>query len=216
MRSTGRVNMGGDLTDWGLGALAALMAFGGLLWLGAAAASVVTGRRVPTGGVLSALTALTRSTEPRVAWEDPSQVPGAVAYWGVTSVVLASSAALLLAGLRLRQWLSRSTRTDRIRSLPGMATAAEAMDAAGRSSLVRRAGIVRPSLAATPPRSRIKVDPRKVGYRLGRVRGRELWCSAEDSALLVGPPRMGKGLHVVIPWVLDAPGPVVALSLIHI
>ena len=30
--------------------------------------------------------------------------------------------------------------------------------------------------------------------------------------MLVGPPRMGKGLHVVIPWVIDAPGPVVATS----
>ena len=30
--------------------------------------------------------------------------------------------------------------------------------------------------------------------------------------LLVGPPRMGKGLHLVIPWVLDAPGPVVTTS----
>jgi len=39
-----------------------------------------------------------------------------------------------------------------------------------------------------------------------------LWCSVEDSALLVGPPRMGKGLHLVIPWVLDAPGPVVTTS----
>ncbi|CAN5140975.1 type IV secretory system conjugative DNA transfer family protein [soil metagenome] len=54
--------------------------------------------------------------------------------------------------------------------------------------------------------------PEQVGYRLGRTGGTELWCSVEDSALLVGPPRMGKGLHVVIPWVLDAPGPVVATS----
>ena len=39
-----------------------------------------------------------------------------------------------------------------------------------------------------------------------------LWCSVEDSAVILGPPRMGKGLHLVIPWVLDAPGPVVTTS----
>ena len=65
--------------------------------------------------------------------------------------------------------------------------------------------MVRPSVGPRPA-------PGEVGCRLGRVRGRELWCSVEDSALLVGPPQMGKGLHLVIPWVLDAPGPVVATS----
>jgi len=212
MRSTSRVNMGADLADWGLGALAAVMAFGGVLWLGAAAAGVVTGRGIPTGGVLSALTALTRPMEPAAAWGEPSQMPGAAAYWGMTAVVLTVSAGVLLVGLRLERRLSRSGRTDRVRSLPGMATAAEAVDAAGRSSLVGRAGIVRPSLAAAGRQPHRRLDPCEVGYRLGRVRGRELWCSVEDSALLVGPPRMGKGLHVVIPWVLDAPGPVVATS----
>ncbi|MGJ0223676.1 type IV secretory system conjugative DNA transfer family protein, partial [Streptococcus pyogenes] len=65
--------------------------------------------------------------------------------------------------------------------------------------------VVRPSTGPHPA-------PDQVGLRVGYVRGRELWCSVEDSALLVGPPRMGKGLHVVIPWVLDAPGPVLTTS----
>jgi type IV secretory pathway TraG/TraD family ATPase VirD4 len=212
MRSTGRVGIGIDLTDWALGVLGSLIVFGGVLWLGAAAAAVVTGRAVPTGGLLSALMALTRPADPATAWGDPTDVPGAAAYWGMTAVVLVVALGLLLAGLRLQQGLSRSTRTNRIRSLPGMATATEAADAAGRASLVRRAGVVRPSRAAAPFRGRRGLDAREVGYRLGRVGGRELWCSVEDSALLVGPPRMGKGLHLVIPWVLDAPGSVVATS----
>jgi type IV secretory pathway TraG/TraD family ATPase VirD4 len=56
------------------------------------------------------------------------------------------------------------------------------------------------------------VPAAEVGYCIGLAQGRELWCSVEDSVLLVGPPRMGKGLHVVIPWILDAPGPVVSTS----
>ncbi|MFZ5872316.1 MAG: type IV secretory system conjugative DNA transfer family protein, partial [Actinomycetota bacterium] len=212
VRSTGRANMGADLTDWALGTLAALLACGGVLWLGAAAAAVVTGRGVPAGGVISALRALTRPSEPATAWDDPSQIPGATAYWGMTAVVLAAGVVLLFAGLRLRQRLAHSSRADRVRSLPGMATAGEAVNAAGRRSLLRRAGFVRPSLTHSPSGRWRGLDAREVGYRLGRVKGRELWCSVEDSALLVGPPRMGKGLHLVIPWVLDAPGPVVATS----
>jgi len=95
-----------------------------------------------------------------------------------------------------------------VRTLPGLATAREARSVAGRSTVLGRTAVVRPSLADDGA----KVAPTAVGYRLGRARGAELWCSVEDSALLVGPPRMGKGLHVVIPWVLDAPGPVVTTS----
>ena len=76
--------------------------------------------------------------------------------------------------------------------------------AAGTRALVRRAPVIRPTLAAP--------TAEQVGYRVGRVGGKPVWCSVEDSILLVGPPRTGKGLHLVIPWILDAPGPVVATS----
>ena len=203
--------MDDKLTDWGLGALAAFFAFGGILWLGAATAAVATGHKVPAGGVASALAAVTHPRTPAAAWAGRSAMPGPVAYWSATAAVLLVAAGLLILGLRLRRQLGGSNRTDRIRSLPGMATATEADAAAGRRALVRRASVVRPSLA-TLPSQRGQLEPGQVGYRLGRLRGRELWCSVEDSVLLVGPPRMGKGLHLVIPWVLDAPGPVIATS----
>jgi len=136
------------------------------------------------------------------------QLPGPLTYWTATGIVLAVTVALLVLGLRVRRDLAGLGRPDRIRSLPGLASGTEAERAAGRRTLLRRASVVRPSLAS--PRD--AVEPGQVGYRLGRLRGRELWCSVEDSVLLVGPPRMGKGLHLVIPWVLDAPGPVVATS----
>jgi type IV secretion system protein VirD4 len=43
-------------------------------------------------------------------------------------------------------------------------------------------------------------------------RGTKVWASVEDSILLIGPPRSGKGLHVVINAILDAPGAVVTTS----
>jgi type IV secretion system protein VirD4 len=212
-RSTGpqASAMDGDLTDLGIGVLAAVFALGGVLWVGAAMAAVVTGHEVPAGGVASALAAVAHPRSPAAAWAEPSAMPGPVAYWGATTIVLLAAMWLLVLGLRLRRQLGGPDRTDRIRSLPGMATAGEADAAAGRRALVRRAAVVRPSLATVSSR-RGQPEPEQVGYRLGRLRGRELWCSVEDSVLLVGPPRMGKGLHLVIPWVLDAPGPVIATS----
>ena len=42
--------------------------------------------------------------------------------------------------------------------------------------------------------------------------GLELYGSFEDSYLILGPPRSGKGIHLVIPITLDAPGAVVVPS----
>ena len=39
-----------------------------------------------------------------------------------------------------------------------------------------------------------------------------MWASVEDSILLLGPPRSGKGLHVVINAILDAPGAVITTA----
>lgn len=195
-----------DPTNWLLAAGAAVLGLGSVLWCGAAAACLITGRPAPDGGPFAALRALGHPRDPGSAWPFPEQLPGPVPYWGATVLVLT---VLVGAGLAVWRVVSRSTGRSRageinVRNLPGLATPKEAEAAAGRSALLRRAAIVRPALAHPAAA--------ELGCQLGRVGGRELWCSAEDSALLVGPPRMGKGLHVVIPWVLDAPGPVVTTS----
>ncbi|MGQ0843063.1 MAG: type IV secretory system conjugative DNA transfer family protein [Sporichthyaceae bacterium] len=194
-------------TDLALLALGAVLAFGAVLWVGAALAALLTGRGAPSGGVVAALSALGNPGDPAAAWPQPTSMPGPVAYWSGTVLVVG---VLVLVVWASRAWWSPLvTRTDRsrrdVRRLPGMAGPAEARAMSGRANVLDRAVVVRPSLAEG-------ARPEQVGYRLGRARGAELWCSVEDSALLVGPPRMGKGLHVVIPWVLDAPGPVVTTS----
>ena len=197
------------LTDGALLAIGGILVVGAVLWVGAAAAAVLTGHGAPAGGVLAALAALGNPGDPARAWPEPDAMPGPVLYWAATALVLAAVAA---AGWVTRRWWSSLMfRADRgrqdVRSLPGLAGPREARSMAGRAVVLDRAAIVRPSLADSGVS-----DPHQLGYRLGRARGAELWCSVEDSALLVGPPRMGKGLHVVIPWVLDAPGPVVTTS----
>ncbi|GGC14580.1 hypothetical protein GCM10010972_29870 [Cellulomonas carbonis] len=203
---TSRAAGGLDLTGWAFAAGAAVLAVGSVLWCGAALACLLTGRPAPAGGVLDALRALGALGNPGSAWPEPSEMPGPVPYWFWTGAVIATAALATWLVLRLaNRWTGDATGPAAVRSLPGLATPGEAAATAGRRALVRRGAIVRPSTGSRPA-------PEQVGYRLGRSGSRDLWCSVEDSALLVGPPRMGKGLHVVIPWVLDAPGPVVSTS----
>ncbi|QZN84921.1 TraM recognition domain-containing protein [Cellulomonas sp. C5510] len=200
-----RMGSGLDVTSWVLWAAAAALGLGAILWCGAALACLLTGRPAPAGGPLDALRALGSPAEPASAWPEPEALPAPWVYWTITAVVVAVVAGAVVVAWRLVAGSAGADRERSLRSLPGLATAAEASAAAGRRALVRKGAVVRPSTGPRP-------TPEQVGLRVGRVRGRELWCSVEDSALLVGPPRMGKGLHVVIPWVLEAPGPVLATS----
>ena len=193
-----------DSTDWALGALAALVACAGLLWLGAMLASWAVGDTPPQGGLAAALSSLQRPGHPWASWSGPRQHASPVVYWSCTAAVVAAFMAMALLGYRFMAGHRTSGPPD-VRDIPGLASVREAADAAGRRSLLRKAAIVRPSLQGS-------AGPQQVGYSLGRLRGRQLWCSVEDSILLVGPPRMGKGLHIVVPWVLDAPGAVVCTS----
>jgi type IV secretory pathway TraG/TraD family ATPase VirD4 len=40
----------------------------------------------------------------------------------------------------------------------------------------------------------------------------DCWTGVRDSTVILGPPGSGKGLHLVIPWIVDHPGPVITTS----
>src|SRR5689334_10956091 len=117
---------------------------------------------------------------------------GRVAF-GVVSLL----ALVTVAGMALLVVASRGSDT-------GMASGRQVRRAAGGRALLRQAEVLRPSLRCA------KVSD--LGYRLGRGSGVECWASVEDSVVVLGPPRSGKGLHLVIPAILDAPGAVVTTS----
>ena len=73
-----------------------------------------------------------------------------------------------------------------------------------RAALLARAATLRPSL--------LRPVPADVGYSLGSARGVECWSSVEDSMIVLGPPRSGKGYNIVIPMLLDAPGAVITTA----
>ena len=184
-----------------IGLLFALISLAMMLWLGGVTAALVSGHPAPHASMLAGLRMLAHPGNPRLAWH--SAMPGPAWYWTCTGVVIAAVAALACLGIR---WYRRtgSGSSAHPRHTPGLAERADITRVASTRTVTRRAVTVRPML--TKPR------PEQVGYRLGRARGVDVWASVEDSLVILGPPRSGKGLHMVIPMILDAPGPVITTS----
>ena len=194
-------SMGDELTNAAL--IALIGAFGlALILRGAGSvAAFLSGTPQPIAGPASGLGVLFNPADPAGALGAEGLNP--VVYWAVTTLLLAA----LVVGVAwvwiLLRRHSRKIGTDPHR-LAGIATAHEVKTTASAKALLRRAGTLRPSLA-TP-------TPADVGYLLGSSRGTGVWASVEDSILLIGPPRSGKTLHVVVNAILDAPGAVVTTS----
>ena len=194
-------SFGDELTNAAMIGLVGLFGLALILRGAGSVAAFLTGTAQPAAGPASGISVLFRPGDPAVALDAPGM--SAVAYWAVTVVLLAG----LVAGscwvwTRLRRH-ARKAEVDP-HTTAGVATRHEVATVASPAALLTRARNLRPSLA--------KPTPADVGYRLGTCRGREVWASVEDSILLIGPPRSGKGLHVVIPAILDAPGAVIATS----
>lgn len=187
--------------DYRLIVVAAVVVLGALLWAAGVASAWLSGHPVPRGRALAGLLALAHPGDPSAAWSAPVGPPAL--YWFITAVVLALVGVLVYVGWRLWCLVEPKSSAGRFRS-DGTATRREVRQAAGSKALLAHSATLRPSLAR--PR------PADVGVRLGKSRGIECWVSVEDSTVVQGPPRSGKGLHLVIPMTLDAPGPVVNTS----
>lgn len=145
-------------------------------------------------------------------WFDASAVPGQVCtpsaglvrtlgvIYLVTLIVIAivgyskwdayqQSDKKLLKSLRLRE---------------GIAQGREVRDKLGRKNVEKKASKIRPTLKGAKASD--------VGRCIGQSQGIEVWRSAEDTLVLFGPPRSGKGVSFVINDILDAPGAVVTTS----
>jgi len=191
-------------TGTGNGAInALLLGIGGigLLWVGAALSALISGRQVPRQPSMATLTAFAHRADPSAAWGQP--VGSAPIYWTCTIAVFLIAGTICGALWLLGRRVGGKREADP-RTLAGLATRREVAKAAGQKALLRKAKALRPSL--TNP------TVADLGHRLGRSRGVGCWSSVEDSTVLLGPPRSGKGLHFAIPMILDAPGAVITTS----
>ena len=189
-------------TDMALGVLLGAAGLAAALWAGAAASAWVSDHRVPHLQLLDGFIAFAHARHPSAAWGEP--VGPALLYWTLSALVVIATGAGAYGFWRLLRSTATQTKSPDPLLADGLATKAEVRSAAGRKALLRRARTLRPSLER--PRA---CD---VGYRIGASRGVECWGSVEDSMLVLGPPRSGKGMSLVIPMILDAPGALVATS----
>jgi type IV secretory pathway TraG/TraD family ATPase VirD4 len=95
----------------------------------------------------------------------------------------------------------RKRRDQEVSQRLGLASRSEVQSAAGAKQLVKRGGVLRPSLP--------KPVVGDLGLNLGVSRRIGVYFSAEDSMIIVGPPRSGKGYYLVIRLILDALGAVI-------
>jgi len=178
----------------------------GLLYAAGWTSAHLAGHPTPRGGPLAELAAFGHAGDPSKAWGG-SPVGPPVLYWFVTALFVVVVGLLAWLGYRLAHGSGlphRGTGTRKQEVHDGLAERADVSDLAGEKALMRQARTLRPSLDHPAPHD--------VGYRLGKAWGLDVWASVEDSMLLLGPPRAGKGYHVVIPMILDAPGAVITTS----
>ncbi|WP_315278941.1 TraM recognition domain-containing protein [Kocuria carniphila] len=193
--------VGEELTNAALILLIALFGFALILRAAGSLAAFLTGAAQPAAGPDAGLGMLFDPADPARVLDAPGLHP--LAYWATTGLLLAAVTSSGVWGWSRWRRHTRTVETDP-RRLAGVATRHEVAQTASTKALLRRAAALRPSLD--------QPKPTDVGYRIGTSRSQEVWASVEDSILLIGPPRSGKGLHVVIPAILDAPGAVVTTS----
>jgi type IV secretion system protein VirD4 len=183
-----------------LGAIGAIAGLSLVLRAAASVAAWLSGLPQPQSGIAAGLAVLGDPLDPASATGTPGL--SAVVYWTVAGILLALLAAAGTGGVLL--WRSRARRRDP-RRLEGTASAADIAQSAATRALRKRAATLRPSLGKS-------AKPADIGYLIGTARGQRIWASVEDSVLVLGPPRSGKGLHLAVNTILDAPGSVVTTS----
>ena len=193
--------MGDELTNAALIGLIGMFGIALILRAAGSVTAFLTGLPQPDAGPAAGLGVLFNPADPATALSAEGLNP--VLYWLVSAVMLGGLAAFAVWLWIVLRHHTRKTETDPHR-LAGIATSQEVKTAASAKVLLHRAGTLRPSLESPTPED--------VGYLLGASRGTKVWASVEDSILLIGPPRSGKGLHVVINAILDTPGAVVTTS----
>ncbi|WP_326581757.1 TraM recognition domain-containing protein (plasmid) [Actinacidiphila glaucinigra] len=123
-----------------------------------------------------------------------------------------------------RRWTA-----SRHEGLDGLATRIQLEEAMGEAKALSRLSALRPSLSRPKPNLGKAYRPARRGGRSPQVAdvpvtevavfcgtaiptGVKLYVPFEETALIIAPPREGKTSQLIIPWILDFPGSVLATS----
>jgi type IV secretory pathway TraG/TraD family ATPase VirD4 len=160
--------------------------------------ALVTGRTVPPFAPARAVGLL----------QGTAYVPGIPPAVHGAVIAVAAVVALLLAR-RVLRWRTYRAAAPKRRAVdfdarPGWATRDAVRRVASAKAILAQATTLRPGLDL--PRAS------DAGYLLGTAHAEQVWASVERSILVIGPPGSGKGLHVAINAILDAPGAVITTS----
>jgi type IV secretion system protein VirD4 len=189
------------VSDRGVLTIAGVLAVGmAVLFATAELAVVISGHGWRHYSMVQVLAAFSHSASPGRALG----VAGlsATLYMSVFAALVLLVSALLL--LLRRLFGGQHRRKDDPLRADGLAPRCVIARGAGPKALVQRGATLRPSLA--------KPEPRDLGIRLGSSSGVDCYASVEDSVVILGPPRSGKGMNLVVAMILDAPGPVITTS----
>lgn len=178
-------------------------------------ASWLAGHGWHTPGAADALSALAawpaNATDPARGYPPGMRplLPGPAGMWLALLLTTALAGLVVAAGLKLAVRLRRTDAASSAVLRAGMATRRDLRTHLSDAAVRARTPHTRPSLGTVK-----HYGTREVGLALGRdLRTRQrLWGSVEDSYLILGPPRSGKGVHLVIPHALDAPGALLVTS----
>ena len=129
---------------------------------------------------------------------------GAVLVWMILLVVLAVGVGVTVWKL-VHDWkLSDEYFVKDVMGRDGLAKIKEIKNTVGEKKILERAKSIRPTLG------RPSVEDASI--RIGHVLSQAVLVSCEESIVLVGPPRSGKGFHLLISAILDAPGSCITTS----
>lgn len=167
------------------------------LWVSASICAWLSGLTAPRPALVPPFATLWHLANPSAPWGKPIGPPWL--YWSISATLLAAVIGVLA---RLSDW-----------SKGGTAFAGDEVDGvAQRSEVARAAGARRLSSMASLRPSLTHPQAEDLGHRIGHAHGVDAYASIEDSVVVVGPPRSGKGLHLAIPMILDSPGAVLTTS----
>ena len=190
-----------DSTDLYLGLIFGAIILFLFLAAGGLLSAFFSGHGFPTHYTRGAITAFAHAGDPSLAWKVP--VGPAWLYWTMTTMVVTGGIVGTVFAVQFVKHEGHRKAEDPTQ-LPGLADRRDVIFAAGAKHLLTRGPVLRPSI--------VKPVPNDLGFFLGTSRRSDCFASVEDSMVILGPPRSGKGYNLVIPFILDAPGAVVTTS----